>query len=53
MLKGLKTSIRPIEEDDIDVLYSWYNDEEVNLWSSGAWPLNTPPEQRSTCGKVS
>lgn len=41
MLKGLKTSIRPIEEDDLDALYQWYNDEEVNLWSSGAWPLNT------------
>jgi RimJ/RimL family protein N-acetyltransferase len=41
MLKGLKTWIRPIEEDDIDLLYKWYNDQEVNLWSSGAWPLNT------------
>jgi len=41
MLKGQKTSIRPIEEDDIDAMYPWYNDQEVNLWSSGAWPLNT------------
>lgn len=41
MLKGLKTSIRPIEEDDIETMYQWYNDQEVNLWSSGAWPLNT------------
>lgn len=41
MLKGQKTVIRPIEEDDIDDLYKWYNDPEVNLWSSGAWPLNT------------
>ncbi|HBW36560.1 GNAT family N-acetyltransferase [Desulfosporosinus sp. BICA1-9] len=41
MLKGLKTSIRPIEEDDLDEIYQWYNDQEVNLWSSGAWPLNT------------
>ncbi|EGW41605.1 GNAT family protein [Desulfosporosinus sp. OT] len=41
MLKGQKTWIRPIEEDDIDLLYQWYNDQEVNLWSSGAWPLNT------------
>jgi len=41
MLKGLKTWIRPIEEDDIDLIYQWYNDQEVNLWSSGAWPLNT------------
>ena len=41
MLKGHKTWIRPLEEDDIDLLYQWYNDQEVNLWSSGAWPLNT------------
>ena len=41
MLKGKKTAIRPIEEVDIDTLYHWYNDQEVNLWSSGAWPLNT------------
>ena len=41
MLKGQKTSIRPIEEDDIETMYQWYNDQEVNLWSSGAWPLNT------------
>lgn len=41
MLKGQKTSIRPIEEDDIDTMYQWYNDQVVNLWSSGAWPLNT------------
>ena len=41
MLKGLKTSIRPIEEEDLDTMQQWYNDQEVNLWSSGAWPLNT------------
>lgn len=41
MLRGKKTSIRSIEEDDLDALYHWYNDQEVNLWSSGAWPLNT------------
>lgn len=41
MLKGQKTSIRPIEDDDIDIMYPWYSDQEVNLWSSGAWPLNT------------
>jgi Acetyltransferases, including N-acetylases of ribosomal proteins len=41
MLKGKKTSIRSIEENDLDALYNWYNDQEVNLWSSGAWPLNT------------
>ncbi|HZK52660.1 MAG TPA: GNAT family protein [Desulfosporosinus sp.] len=41
MLKGQRTSIRPIEEEDIDTMYQWYNDQEVNLWSSGAWPMNT------------
>lgn len=41
MLKGHKTFIRPLEEDDLDILYQWYNDQEVNYWSSGAWPLNT------------
>ncbi len=41
MLKGQKTLIRPIEEDDIDTIYPWYHDQDVNLWSSGAWPLNT------------
>ncbi|HBV86999.1 MAG TPA: GNAT family N-acetyltransferase [Desulfosporosinus sp.] len=41
MLKGQKTAIRPVEEDDIDELYEWYNDPDVNLWSSGAWPLNS------------
>ncbi|SDH15790.1 GNAT family N-acetyltransferase [Desulfosporosinus hippei] len=41
MLHGLKTSVRPVEEDDIDEIYQWYNDQEVNLWSTGAWPLNT------------
>jgi len=41
MLTGQKTSIRPVEEADIETMYQWYNDQEVNLWSSGAWPLNT------------
>lgn len=41
MLKGKKTRIRPLEESDIDILYQWSSDEEINYWSSGAWPLNT------------
>ncbi|AHF06894.1 GNAT family N-acetyltransferase [Desulfitobacterium metallireducens] len=41
MLKGHKTLIRPLDSDDIELFYQWYNDQEVNLWSSGAWPLNT------------
>lgn len=41
MLNGHKTVIRPLEEEDIEVFYKWYNDPEVNYWSSGSWPLNT------------
>lgn len=41
MLKGNKTLIRPLEPDDIEAFYQWYNDPEVNYWASGAWPLNT------------
>lgn len=41
MLNGHKTVIRPLEEEDIEAFYQWYNDPEVNYWSSGAWPLNT------------
>lgn len=41
MLKGKKTLIRPLEEEDIDLLYEWVNDQEVNLWASGSWPLST------------
>lgn len=41
MLQGAKTWIRPLEEDDLDNLYLWYNDQEYNLWASGSWPLNT------------
>lgn len=41
MLNGHKTVIRPLEEEDVEVFYKWYNDPEVNYWSSGSWPLNT------------
>ncbi|WP_407308826.1 GNAT family N-acetyltransferase [Desulfosporosinus sp. SB140] len=41
MLTGKRIKIRPLEEDDIDMLFQWSNDEEVNYWSSGAWPLNS------------
>ena len=41
MLDGQLTSIRPIIEEDIDTLFQWYSDQEVNLWATGAWPLNT------------
>lgn len=38
MLKEGKVSIRPLEESDAPLFYKWYNDQEVNLWASGAWP---------------
>jgi len=41
MLKGSKTKIRPMELADLDILQKWFNDQEINLWSSGGWPLNT------------
>lgn len=41
MLTGNKTFIRPLEIEDAEAFYRWYNDQEVNLWSSGAWPQNT------------
>lgn len=41
MLKGNKTYLRPLEPDDIPTFYRWNNNQEVNLWSSAAWPLNT------------
>ena len=41
MLQGQKTTIRPLEEEDAELLFSWYNNQDVNLWSTGAWPFNT------------
>jgi len=41
LLQGEKTWIRPLGEEDLDDLFTWYNDQEYNLWASGAWPLNT------------
>jgi RimJ/RimL family protein N-acetyltransferase len=41
MLQGKKIGIRPLEEEDIAEIYTWYNNQEFNLWASGAWPLNT------------
>ncbi len=38
MIKSDKVIIRPLEEDDAAAFYSWYNDPEINLWASGAWP---------------
>jgi [ribosomal protein S5]-alanine N-acetyltransferase len=41
MLEGSKTILRSLEPDDIPIYHRWYNDQEVNLWSSAAWPINT------------
>ena len=53
MLNGHKTFIRPIEEEDFDTFYQWYNDQDVNLWSSGAWPLNTLLSKDQLAEKIS
>ena len=41
MLKGKKTFLRPLEPEDIKLYYKWYNDQTVNYWANGAWPLST------------
>ncbi|NMA69790.1 MAG: GNAT family N-acetyltransferase [Desulfitobacterium sp.] len=41
MLQGKKTYLRPLENDDIVLFKKWYNDQEVNYWANGAWPLTT------------
>ncbi|NLI91144.1 MAG: GNAT family N-acetyltransferase [Peptococcaceae bacterium] len=41
MLKGKITTIRPLETDDLDLLYEWYNDQEFSYWVSGNWPYAT------------
>lgn len=41
MLQGNKTFLRPLEIGDISLYKKWYNDQEVNYWANGAWPLST------------
>lgn len=41
MLSGKITRIRPLEMDDLDLLYEWYNDQEFSYWISGNWPETT------------
>ncbi|MCG1026178.1 MULTISPECIES: GNAT family N-acetyltransferase [Dehalobacter] len=41
MLNGKLTRIRPLEIDDLDTLYEWYNDHDFSYWISGNWPLAT------------
>jgi RimJ/RimL family protein N-acetyltransferase len=52
MLQGKKISIRPLEEEDIEEIYGWYNDQEFNLWASGAWPLNTLKSKEELAEKL-
>ncbi|RNC28777.1 MAG: Spermidine N(1)-acetyltransferase [Candidatus Dichloromethanomonas elyunquensis] len=41
ILKGKITTVRPLETDDLDLLYEWYNDQEFSYWVSGNWPCAT------------
>ncbi|MGE4272823.1 MAG: GNAT family N-acetyltransferase [Desulfitobacterium sp.] len=41
MLQGKKIYLRPLATDDIPIYQKWYNDQEVNYWANGAWPLST------------
>ncbi|MDR2737053.1 MAG: GNAT family N-acetyltransferase [Gracilibacteraceae bacterium] len=38
MITGKNTSIRPLEPEDIDTLYTWHLDPEFSFWLSGSWP---------------
>lgn len=52
MLQGKKIRIRALEEEDIGVIHNWYNDQEFNLWASGAWPLNTLKSKEELAEKL-
>ncbi|NLP44954.1 MAG: GNAT family N-acetyltransferase [Peptococcaceae bacterium] len=39
MLVGEKTLIRPLEINDLDDLYDWYNESNFTYWVCGNWPL--------------
>ncbi len=41
MLIGKLTHIRPLDDGDLESLYSWYNDPEFSYWVSGNWPPAT------------
>lgn len=41
MLKGKLTRIRPLELEDLEQLYEWYNEPEFAYWVCGKWPLAT------------
>ncbi|MHB1651957.1 MAG: GNAT family N-acetyltransferase [Desulfitobacteriaceae bacterium] len=51
MLQGLKTFLRPLEEEDLDSLYSWYNDQEVNYWANAGWPLTTMLDKNTVAAR--
>ncbi|MFA6808065.1 MAG: GNAT family protein [Eubacteriales bacterium] len=41
MLVGKKTFIRPLDYEDIDLLYQWYSDQDFLYYLSGGWPINS------------
>lgn len=41
MLKGKKTIIRPLDTEDLELLYIWFNDSEFTYWLTGSWPMRT------------
>lgn len=41
MLTGTLTLIRPLEPEDLDSIYAWYNDQEFSYYMSGNWPQAT------------
>jgi len=41
MLNGKLTRIRPLDVDDLESLYTWYNDSEFSWHVSGNWPQAT------------
>jgi ribosomal-protein-alanine N-acetyltransferase len=40
-MNGNLTKIRPLELNDLETLYEWYNDPEFSYWTSGSWPMIT------------
>jgi RimJ/RimL family protein N-acetyltransferase len=39
MLNGDLAQIRPLEINDLENLYEWYNEHDFSYWVSGNWPL--------------
>lgn len=41
MLSGKAVKIRPLEIEDLDQIYDWYNDQDFGYWVCGNWPMAT------------